>query len=262
MPELPEVEVIRRSIQKFVEGKTIIAVIDSKKHTIFPELWGQKVDRVFRHGKCLFFLFPEKDALFIHLGMTGKLLVEKSFQTFPHHHLAFQFSSDFFLIFCDQRRFGKVKYLTLQEKVQLLNNLGIDPFSKEYTPENILPLLSGKRRVKDFLLDQRKVAGVGNIYASEILFRSGIHPERKLQSLTQQEKEVFLNTIPQVLEEAIRCQGTTIRDFRGAYGEMGTFQKYLSVYGKEGQPCPRCGHPISKSIISSRSTYFCSRCQR
>ncbi|MGQ9473541.1 MAG: Fpg/Nei family DNA glycosylase, partial [Candidatus Caldatribacteriaceae bacterium] len=160
------------------------------------------------------------------------------------------------------RKFGKVKYITSQEKMQFLNNLGIDPFSKEYTPENVLPLLSGKKRIKDFLLDQHKIAGIGNIYASEILFRSGIHPERKLQSLTPQEKESLLNTVPQVLEEAIRCKGTTIRDFRGAHGETGTFQECLLVYGREGQPCIHCGYPISRRLIGSRSTYFCSHCQK
>lgn len=181
--------------------------------------------------------------------------------TFPHQHLVFSLSSGVFLSFCDQRKFGTVQYMTRWEKENFLVRLGVDPFSSAYTFERIVVLLSGKRRVKDFLLDQHKIAGIGNIYASEILFRSGIHPERALLTLTDVEKQSLFLALPEVLEEAIHCQGTTVRDFTQANGKKGSFQECLSVYGRAGEPCLRCGTPIFRKVIGSRSTYFCPRCQ-
>lgn len=262
MPELPEVEVVRRSIAPYFEGATILEVFDVGGRFALPSLSGRAIKQVFRHGKCLFFEFFGNDVLFVHLGMTGKFLLSKAQVSFPHQHLIFYLSSGVFLSFCDQRKFGKVKYLTRKEKENFLTTLGIDPFSPAYTFERIGTLLSGKRRIKDFLLDQHQISGIGNIYASEILFRSGIHPERKLLTLTGTEKRSLFLTVPTVLDEAIRCQGTTIRDFAQANGEEGSFQDCLSVYGREGKPCLRCGTPIARKVIGSRSTYFCPHCQK
>ncbi|NSW76818.1 MAG: bifunctional DNA-formamidopyrimidine glycosylase/DNA-(apurinic or apyrimidinic site) lyase [Candidatus Atribacteria bacterium] len=262
MPELPEVEVVRRSIAPYLEGTTVLEVFDIGSRFALPSLSGRAIKRVFRHGKCLFFEFFENDALFVHLGMTGKFLLSETRISFPHQHLIFYLSSGVFLSFCDQRKFGKIKYLTRKEKENFLATLGIDPFSPAYTFERVGALLSGKRRIKDFLLDQHKIAGIGNIYASEILFRSGIHPERKLLTLTGTEKGNLFLAIPAVLDEAIRCQGTTIRDFAQANGEKGSFQDCLAVYGREGEPCLRCGTPIARKVIGSRSTYFCPHCQK
>lgn len=262
MPELPEVEVIRRFVSPYLEGAIILETFDVGGHFPLPPLVGQAIKRVFRRGKCLFFEFFENDALFVHLGMTGKLLLSETRVTFPHQRLVFYLSSGVFFSFCDQRKFGKIKYMTQQEKENCLTNLGIDPFSPAYTFERIGALLLEKRRIKDFLLDQRKIAGIGNIYASEILFRSGIHPERKLLTLTDIEKRNLFITIPAVLDEAIRHQGTTIRDFVQTNGEKGSFQECLSVYGREGKPCLYCGTSISRKVIGSRSTYFCPICQK
>lgn len=261
MPELPEVETIRRHLQEYVEGAIILEVQDLGNRFHLPSLSGRKISRLFRHGKCLFFEFPEKDALFVHLGMTGKLLLTEKNEAFPHQHLIVRLSSGVFLSFSDQRKFGKVRYLTEEEKQMHIQNLGIDPLSPAYRFELVVKLFQSPRRIKDFLLDQRKIAGIGNIYASEILFQSRIHPERKLVSLSAHERHMLFETIPAVLQEAIRCQGTTIRDFTSANGQEGTFQDCLSVYGKAGQPCPLCHRPIQKKVIGSRSTYFCPHCQ-
>ena len=262
MPELPEVEAVRRSIEGSIAGTTILEVSDLRGRFALPSLSGKRIERVFRHGKCLFLDFTTEDALFVHLGMTGKLLLSESQIPFPHRHLVFSLSSGIFLSFCDQRKFGKVRYLTAQEKEDFLRTLGVDPFSPAYTFEQVVKLLSGERRIKDFLLDQHKIAGIGNIYSSEILFRSHIHPRRKLATLSGEEKRRLFDAIPAVLEEAIRCQGTTIRDFTGADGKEGTFQECLALYGRAGKPCLRCGNPIERKVIGSRSTYFCSHCQR
>ncbi|MGC8777274.1 MAG: DNA-formamidopyrimidine glycosylase [Candidatus Caldatribacteriaceae bacterium] len=262
MPELPEVETIRTRLQEYVEGATILSIEDPEGRFALPAIVRRRVERLFRHGKCLFFEFPKKDALLIHLGMTGKLLLSVTRETFPYQRLIFHFTSGLFLSFCDQRRFGRVKYLTAGEKQVFLGTLGIDPFSPAYRLEHIIPLLASQKRVKDFLLDQRKIAGIGNIYASEILFRSGIHPERKLSSLSPQERCLLFAAIPSVLEEAVQCQGTTIRDFAGADGRNGRFQECLAVYGRAGKPCLCCGTPIERKVIGSRSTYFCPTCQQ
>jgi formamidopyrimidine-DNA glycosylase len=262
MPELPEVEVVRRRIEGYLAGKTILEVSDFQGRFALLPLSGKRIERISRHGKCLFFEFSTQDALFVHLGMTGKLLLSETRTPLPHQHLVFSLSAGIFLSFCDQRKFGKIRYFPAQEKEDFLHSLGIDPFSPAYTFERVAKLLSGKKRIKDFLLDQRKIAGIGNIYSSEILFQSRIHPERKLATLSVEEKHRLFDAIPTVLEEAIRCQGTTIRDFTGADGSTGTFQDCLAVYGRAGKPCLRCGNPIERKVLGSRSTYFCSHCQR
>ncbi len=263
MPELPEVEVVRRSLIGFVEGFSILAIEEHTPH--FPLSQGilsQRIERFSRHGKWLFWEFSAQDALAIHLGMTGRLLVRAHRTSFPHEHLSFFFSSGYWISFCDQRRFGEIRYLLKREKDTLLLRLGIDPFSPSYTFERVRELLRGKRRLKDFLLDQEKIAGIGNIYASEILFRSKLHPERRLDTLREEEKQRLFTLIPQVCEEAVRCQGTSIRDFVGGEGEKGTFQDCLFVYGRAGLPCRACGTVIIRQVIGARSTYFCPRCQR
>lgn len=259
MPELPEVEAVRRELAPLLKGARIegIDVRDPRILLLPGAVQGKRVLEVSRWGKYLLFEFEEGGCLILHLGMTGQLLFEQDQTPKKYERVRLKLSSGH-LVFCDQRRFGRI--FVCERKENLISALGIDPFSEAYTPENFSALCRGERRLKDLLLNQRKICGIGNIYASEILFRARLHPERRCKDLTEEEKGRLFLLIPQVLEEAIEGKGTTIRDFRLPGGEEGDFQDALLVYGRTC--CVVCGSPIIRKTIASRSTYFCPRCQR
>ncbi|MBC7216705.1 MAG: DNA-formamidopyrimidine glycosylase [Candidatus Caldatribacterium sp.] len=259
MPELPEVEVLRRELEPVLLEKKICRVHlwDPRLRLPREEIESKTVAALERLGKYLLLALREGGFLVFHLGMTGQFEVTR--EDFPRRHkrVSLMLSSGEYLLFLDPRKFGKAFFL--ENRKILEEELGIDPLSRDFTFENFTALLRGKRRLKDFLLDQRKIAGIGNIYASEILFRARLHPERSLSSLTQEEKERLFFSILGVLEEAIAAKGTTIRDFRRPSKETGNFQDFLLVYGREH--CPNCGGSIIRKTIGSRNTYFCPRCQ-
>lgn len=259
MPELPEVEVLRRELEPVLSGKGIREVRLADPLLVLPKtkVEGKTIHSLERLGKYLIFAFCEGGILAIHLGMTGQLRVEEEDLPVQHKRASFVLTSGACLLFIDPRKFGKITFL--DERRMLEEKLGVDPFSQEFTFPKFLSLLEGKRRLKDFLLDQRYIAGIGNIYASEILFRARLHPERPLLSLSSEEKARLFAAIREVLEAAIAAKGTTIRDFRRPSGEEGGFQEFLAVYGK--RMCPGCGAPLVRKVIASRSTYFCPRCQ-
>lgn len=263
MPELPEVEVIKREIEEKVAGSRILFVrVEDSQFYLPPDMiLGKKIKKLERKGKNLFLILEDESSLLFHLGMTGRLLFSPEEELFPYLKILLGLSSGF-LSLTDQRKLGKVAFLAREEREEFLRQVGIDPLSSEYTEENFDKVLKGKRiRIKDFLLSQRYISGIGNIYASEILFRSSIHPEKRTNDLTVEEKKKLFITIPQVLEEAIAQNGTTIRNYVRSGGEQGEFQNSLLVYGKEGERCPRCGGEIVRRKIASRSTYFCPGCQ-
>ncbi|MGQ9622542.1 MAG: bifunctional DNA-formamidopyrimidine glycosylase/DNA-(apurinic or apyrimidinic site) lyase [Candidatus Caldatribacteriaceae bacterium] len=259
VPELPEVEVIRRELVPLLEGAKILGIeVQDPRILLSPgAIQGKRVAKLSRWGKYLLFEFEGGGCLVLHLGMTGQLFFEGNRPSPKYERVRFMLSSGC-LLFCDQRRFGKV--LVCESKEDFLARLGVDPLSEAYTFEAFKALLRGKRRLKDFLLDQRKICGIGNIYASEILFRACLHPERPCESLTEEEKRRLFLLIPRLLEEAVRQKGTTIRDFRLPGGEEGGFQNVLMVYGESR--CASCGGPVVRKVISSRSTYFCPHCQK
>lgn len=260
MPELPEVEVLRRELAPILVGQKILRayVIDPRLKVEEKALEGKTILSLERLGKYLLIPFREGGCLALHLGMTGQLEVTE--EDFPHRHRRayFVLSSGKYLSFIDPRRFGNIFLLSTKE--DLKGRLGTDPFSLDFTFSRFQTLLKSRKRLKDFLLDQRKIAGIGNIYASEILFRARLHPKRPASSLSREEQKRLFTSILEVLEEAIAAKGTTIRDFRRPGGEAGNFQDFLSVYGKT--QCPRCSGPIVRETLSSRSTYFCPRCQK
>lgn len=260
MPELPEVEVLRRELAPLLVGQSILEVhvVDPRLGVQREALEGKTILALERLGKYLLFPFKEGGCLALHLGMTGQLEVTE--EDLPHRHRRayFVLSSGKYLSFIDPRKFGHI--LLLSTKEALRKRLGVDPLSAEFTFPRFQKLLKGRKRLKDFLLDQRKIAGIGNIYASEILFRACLHPKRSASSLSQEEQKRLFASILEVLEEAIAAKGTTIRDFRRPGGESGNFQDFLAVYGKTR--CPRCGGSIVREVLASRSTYFCSQCQR
>ena len=265
MPELPEIETIRRGLEREFLNLRLkeICVLDRRllrdcSPDELERLQGSKLGKVARRGKFLVFQFDNR-ALVIHLRMTGRFLPQEEGYT----RLIMRFSEDRKLALDDPRRFATLHCAWVDELEELepLRRLGIEPFTESYTFANFLKILQTKQEIKRLLLDQRKLAGLGNIYANEALFRARILPERRADSLLREEAQRLFEEIPKLLEEALAAQGTTISDYRTPSGESGGFQLFLKVYGRGGEPCRRCGTPIERIEQGGRSTYFCPRCQ-
>lgn len=291
MPELPEVETIRRGLSSRVVGQIISGVrVGARRILKVPAqrlvraVRGQVIRGLDRRGKFLIFEL-DRHYCVLHLGMTGQLTVrepeqrdasrffrhpitglERARQHAPDHHTHLQlfFESGRALLFRDVRQFGKVFLLDKKPatRIRFFAHLGLEPLSPEYTLQSFLQKFGNRKlRIKSLLLDQSFVAGVGNIYADEALFEAGIHPRRTVRSLRRWEKEQLFEAIPAVLQRGITWGGTTLRDFVNSDGEAGNHQEELKVYGRTGQPCLRCGCPIQRVVISQRGTHFCPGCQ-
>jgi formamidopyrimidine-DNA glycosylase len=268
MPELPEVETIARQIREAYLGKCLRKVVARPVRifqNIAPEafarqLTGGCLKRVERYGKWLYW---QVDGLYpvFHLGMSGIFLQRKEDSRHPEHiHLEFHFDDGSQLFFQDARKFGKIY---LYHQPPQWQRLGLDPTKENFTLNKFKELLHLKGvRIKSLLMDQQVIAGIGNIYASEILFRAGISPFRPARQVSDQEAERLYHAIQTVLQEAIERFGTTYSAYRPVDGTTGSNQHFLKVYHREGEPCPVCGTPIRKAIIDNRSTFYCERCQR
>lgn len=270
MPELPEVETFRRYL---LQGESGAPSILGKKITSAELLWegtlaepdpeeflfriqGQFVTGIGRRGKNLL-VHLSRDSLIIHLRMSGELVVEEKINPIgKHYRLIINFNDGYRLAFNNIRKFGRV-WLT-DELSGVIGSLGPEPLGDDFTPESFHDLLhSHSRQLKYFLLDQKMIAGLGNIYTDESLFRAGLNPTRKSDSLSRAESRSLWESIRAVLQEGIQNQGSSIDwMYRG-----GDYQKYLSVYNLEGQPCKRCKTPIKRVKIAQRSTYYCPNCQ-
>jgi len=268
MPELPEVETIRRQLLPVFKGETISRV-KAKKVRIFQNtssgrfsklLTGKKIIDIGRYGKFCIFNCEGVYPVF-HLGMSGIFLQNKAVSLYPQHiHIQFHFASKKELHFQDVRKFSKIWIFEAPPKFP---GLGIDPTTRKFTLNNFRKLLNLRRmRMKLFLMDQSIIAGIGNIYANEILFKAGISPFRKSNELKEDEISRLYSSIRNVLNAAIRKFGTSYSAYRTISGEQGTNQKFLQVYQRTNQPCYRCGSNISKIIMGSRSTFYCPNCQR
>ncbi len=271
MPELPEVETVLRGIRLHVQGRRITVVRRSKVLRALPSaakiaggLKGAVVSNVRRRGKYLLAELDNQKIFMVHLGMSGQLLMEASeIPRRKHMHLALGFSrTKLELRFYDPRRFGKVALGIMAdlESWTGLGVLGIEPLSS--SPRQIAAAIAGSsKRLKSLLLEQRAVAGLGNIYVDETLFRAGLHPLRRCNSLAKDELSSLAREIKKVLREAIKQGGSTIGDYRHPDGAIGSFQDSHLVYGRTGQPCPRCAAPLIKQTIAGRGTHFCPVCQ-
>ncbi len=270
MPELPEVETTRRGIAPYIGGRQIHKVVVRQRRLRWPifaglgkVLTGQRIRRVERRAKYLL-LSLDRGTLIIHLGMSGSLrLVPIDTEAEPHDHFDLVFR-DTILRLRDPRRFGAVLWTRKPPQQHLLlRHLGPEPLADEFNGDLLYRRSRGRRTaVKSLLMDGKVVVGVGNIYANESLFLAGIHPGRPCNRISKDRYHTLARTVKQVLREAIRQGGTTLRDFRQGDGQPGYFAQQLLVYGKEGQPCPRCGRPLKQRRIGQRSSFFCSRCQR
>lgn len=294
MPELPEVETVMRGLAPVLEGRRIEKVRLRREGLRFPfpkgfaaGLEGARIEALSRRAKYILAAMDNGQTLIIHLGMTGRFSVipgaaaARSLGVFyfeeavasgdgPHDHVVLALDDGTRLIFTDPRRFG---LMDLAETAcctehPRLKGLGLEPLGNDFNAEAVARQFDGKKApLKAALLDQRIIAGLGNIYVCEALFRARLSPTRRAGSLVKRGKpdprlEDLTRHVRAVLAEAIAAGGSTLRDFAGADGREGSFQQRFDVYDRAGAPCPRCGHTITRKVQSGRSTFYCSHCQR
>ncbi|MFO7807630.1 MAG: bifunctional DNA-formamidopyrimidine glycosylase/DNA-(apurinic or apyrimidinic site) lyase [Candidatus Moraniibacteriota bacterium] len=290
MPELPEVETIVRDLKQKIRNCEVVDFWTDWPKSIKINLEdfkkgiaGRKINEVKRKAKNIIVSFDDGQKMLIHLKMTGHLLLKKKdckktgyfndrVNQYIHHiwylkspNCPSNFEYDYTLEFSDMRKFGKIKLLNKEEKDKDLEALGIEPLSKEFNLDKFKNLVSRKKKsnIKTFLLDQNIIAGIGNIYACEILFKAGIDPGRNTGSLKEKELEKLHHSIQEILQKAIKYRGTSDSDYRDTAGAPGGFQKILKVYNKEGEKCPneKCQSKIERTKIGQRGTYWCPGCQ-
>jgi len=283
MPELPEVETVRRGLTPAMEG-VVIARADVNRPDLrwpFParmaeRLTGQRVDRLRRRSKYILADLSSGETLLIHLGMSGRMTVSgdplgQFVHDHPmpekHDHVVFHMANGARVTFNDPRRFGAMDLLptATAEDHKLLSVLGPEPLGNDFHEQHLIDAFKGKNSpVKSALLDQGIVAGLGNIYVCEALYRAGVSPRRKAGQISEQRVAKLVPIIRQVLQEAIEAGGSSLRDFRQADGELGYFQHSFDVYGREGEPCRTegCGAIVKRITQSGRSSFYCAQCQR
>ena len=287
MPELPEVEIVRQSLAKNIKGKKINKVLVRNRNLRFKlkpyfedKLKNQFISNIQRFSKYIIIMLQNKSFCVIHLGMSGTIHVIKkkkkslftntSFYHSPilpkkHNHIEF-FFNDIKLIYNDPRRFGFFLLIENKENLKnMFNNFGPEPFDKKFNLNYLINFLKGKKKdIKGFLLDQKFVSGIGNIYASEILYSSKINPLTPAKNLYKSQLKKIIKNSKEILFRAIKEGGSTIRDFKNTTGNIGQFQKKFKVYGRDKKNCKRsnCIGTIDKIIQSNRSTFYCKICQK
>jgi len=274
VPELPEVETIRRGLIPSLVGCTIKRVVLSNRRLRLPvpraklKGWvqGSQVESVDRRAKYLLVNMNSGAVLVLHLGMTGRLaFFTNGTPRRPHDHLRFLLDSGLELRFNDVRRFGSVQVLAPEERQapQIFAGLGAEPLGPDFSIPYLMKRARKRRKpIKNFLMDARVVVGIGNIYANEILFVAGIKPTRAVGTMGRAAWDRVVRASRQVLGKAIACGGTTIADYVNSSGEAGYFQCELKVYGRGGERCQSCGSEISRVVLSGRASFFCPSCQK
>jgi formamidopyrimidine-DNA glycosylase len=271
VPELPEVETTRRGLAPHARKRRIVALTVYEPRLRWPvprelprQVAGRRIERVGRRAKYLL-LTLESGTLLLHLGMSGNLrAVPAATPRLKHDHFDLLLDSGLALRFNDPRRFGSLLYTTGDpQEHALLKHLAPEPFAKGFDADYLWRISRGRRvALKQLLMNSRLVVGVGNIYASEALFRARLKPQRRAASLTREESARLVRAVRTVLKLAIRAGGTTLRDYLGADGAPGYFRQRLYVYERKGKPCRRCGTPVRSLTQGQRSTYYCPRCQK
>lgn len=270
MPELPEVETTRRGIALRLEGRRVAQVIVRERRLRWPisatleeRLTGAVIDAVERRGKYLL-LRTRNGAVIAHLGMSGSMsFVAQDTAPTKHDHVDIRMESGDVLRFNDPRRFGCLLWTDNEPtRHPLLAKLGPEPLDDEFSGATLYAASRGRRvAIKPHIMNAGIVVGIGNIYASESLFRAGIHPKRAAGRIALPRMESLVDAIKTVLTEAIRLGGTTLRDFYNGEGKPGYFRAELKCYGRDGEPCVRCQAPIRQVVLGQRSTFYCVNCQ-
>ena len=266
MPELPEVETIKRDLEKIILGKKIAevcvhhpAVIRQPDVAKFKQyLQGVKIKNILRKAKVLILELSSGKSLVIHLKMTGQLVYPGDAKK---SRVSFYLSDGKILDFNDQRLFAELRVLDDWRSLKFIQNLGPEPFDLSLAQFKEM-LAPKKTKIKALLMDQGFISGIGNLYAAEVLFKSGINPERPANSLFDKEKESLLKAIKDILNQAIKHGGSSIDDYVRLSGERGDYVRYHRVYGRQGQPCLACKTPVKRIVLGGRGTYFCPRCQK
>lgn len=273
MPELPEVETVRRGLNRLVQGATIDHVEVTYRKMVTPEaevftteLIGRKIERIDRRGKYLLFRFSGNLTMVSHLRMEGKYDVQPEGSPIPKHtHVIFHLKDQRELRYNDTRKFGRMRLVptgTEGDALPSLGKLGPEPTEETLTLAYMKKIFHKSHKVvKPFLLDQSKIAGLGNIYADEVLWLAKINPLTPADEVTDQQLATLRQSITQEIALAIQGHGTTVHSFSTAFGEAGQFQNHLHVYGREGEPCERCGTEIVKIKVAQRGTHYCPKCQ-
>lgn len=267
MPELPEVETVRRELEPWLEHAIVshAALVDApegKKYANLSRCIGQTIEAVQRRGKFLILPLSEGDELIIHLGMTG-IITPK----LPAKHLRvkLEFHNAATLYFQDTRRFGRFLVVKAGEYQSLptLASLGIEPFDEAFSADYLAKQLAKSRTaIKTYLLSQKPVAGLGNIYADEVLWQVQIHPRTASNAVPKNLMPQLRDAIVDILQKSIEAQGTTLNDYRTVNGEVGAYLEQLNAYGQAGKPCPRCKGLLEREVIGGRSSHFCPQCQQ
>jgi len=271
MPELPEIETIVRGLAPVLRARRIakVAVRDRRLRTMLAadfatSLTGRRIVDIRRHGKFMLLVLDDGRCWLVHLGMSGRLtLARPGRPDMPHDHVVVHLDDGRLLTYNDPRRFGRLAVIA-GDAVAAETVAGLDALSDRYTAAF---LYAGSRRhrrttVKALLMDQREIAGLGNIYVNEILFRAGVRPRRRAGRLTRDECARLVTATGAVLEEAIARGGSSISDYRDGFERFGSYQFQHLVYDRAGEPCRRCGTAIRACVVAGRSSFYCPRCQR
>jgi formamidopyrimidine-DNA glycosylase len=265
MPELPEVETIKRELDKVVVGKKVADVIinnakvirEPKREKFIKELKNVKIKKIIRRGKLLIFELSSGKSLTIHLKMTGQLIYPGNAKK---SRVSFKMSDGKLLDFNDSRLFGELRILDNWQNLKFIKELGPEPFNIDFKKFREI-LKNRKTKIKVLIMDQKFISGIGNLYANEALFRARIDPRRPANSLSDKEKDLLFKEIKNTLSEAIKYGGSSVDDYVRVSGKPGNYARYHKVYDRKGEKC-RCGGIVKRIVLGGRGTYFCPRCQK
>lgn len=265
MPELPEVETIVRGLQTRITGRRVSRVdvfwprsVDARGLPV-SSIVGDHIAQVVRRGKFIVVRFASGRHMAVHLRMTGRLIADPN-STLPHTRVIWHFADGGALVLDDARKFGRLRILNGDPKAEL--GIGFDPFDPSLDGDVLRKLLAHRNTaIKTWLLDQRFLAGIGNIYACEALYFAGMRPTRRARRVTRAQAVRLLASLRKVLTKATRMRGSSVDDYVDAGGLPGGFQKQLAVYGRSGMPCRRCKTPIRRIVLAQRGTFYCPHCQ-
>jgi len=271
MPELPEVEEVRRTLEPFLLGQEIRAIEILRPDFLQPKnaplasLTNRHFSRTHRHGKKLFLITPEPTdtTLVLHLGMSGRVDCVPSDSPIPKHtHILFSLTNGHDVRLRDPRRFGGLTFYPTLQKALAAETQNLGPDALTITPADLAHWKQSRARLKQRLLSQKDIAGLGNIYVDEALWAAKLHPQQQLRRLTPKQIATLVHEIHAVLNRSLASGGTTLRDYRNVSNQPGQFAKKLNAYGRAGQPCPRCRTTLKSIQITARTTVFCPTCQK